>query len=185
MPGPGAHSYSANGCKRPRAKTPAAICFPVVRRFWSYRPVLIESARVPATWLPCTERQSDNRKAAVRLRYKWATDGGRLTGDGANTSWVPFRPTTGRLSRDAGVDSGSDETCAAFSSAAVGSDRLSAAPPICPNVTISCPTDVRLTAEVVTVSANISGGSVCGTPAYNWTVSAGRIVEGQGTSTIR
>ena len=119
------------------------------------------------------------------LRYKWATDGGRLTGDGANTSWDLSGLQPGVYRATLEVDSGSDETCAAFSSAAVVVTDCPPLPPVCPTVTISCPTDVPQPGQIVTVSANITGGSGIGTPEYNWRVSAGRIVEGQGTNTIR
>jgi hypothetical protein len=119
------------------------------------------------------------------LRYKWATDGGRLTGDGADTAWdlSGMRPGVYRATLE--VDSGNDDTCAAFSSAAVVVTECAALPPSCPTVTINCPPDVPEIGQLVTVSANISGGEGLGTPQYNWTVSAGQIVEGQGTRTIR
>jgi hypothetical protein len=119
------------------------------------------------------------------LRYKWATDGGRITGDGADTTWdlAGMRPGVYRATLE--VDSGYDDTCAAFSTAAVLVTDCPVIAPSCPTVTINCPTDAPVFGEVVTVSANISGGAGLGAPDYNWTVSAGRIVEGQGTRTIR
>jgi hypothetical protein len=56
--------------------------------------------------------------------------------------------------------------------------------PVCPDVSIICPT-VIAPDQPLTFSSNLSGGSTTVTPIYNWTVSAGTIIEGQGTPTIK
>jgi hypothetical protein len=117
------------------------------------------------------------------LRYKWATDGGRLNGDGANTTWDLSGMQPGVYRATLEVDSGTDNTCAAFSSAAVIVAECPALPPSCPTVSISCP-DTVAPDQPVTFSANVSGGAALLTD-YNWTVTGGRIIEGQGTRTIR
>ncbi|HYC88499.1 MAG TPA: Ig-like domain-containing protein [Thermoanaerobaculia bacterium] len=48
---------------------------------------------------------------------------------------------------------------------------------------VSCPDDVQAGAEL-RFTAHVSGGDAGVTPTYNWTVSAGAIASGQGTSTI-
>ena len=53
----------------------------------------------------------------------------------------------------------------------------------CPTVRTSCPDTVKAD-DPVTFTANVSGGDNNVTPTYNWTVSAGTISSGQGTSTI-
>ena len=115
------------------------------------------------------------------LRYKWATDGGRLAGDGANTTWNLSGMQPGVYRATVEVDSGNDNTCAAFSSAAVMVTECPPATPICPNVSISCPTNVALD-QPITFTANVVGAAA--QLNYNWTVSAGHIIEGQGTRTI-
>jgi|GEM_PF-1304354 len=53
----------------------------------------------------------------------------------------------------------------------------------CPKVEVSCPSEVD--AEMpITFSASVTGGDPEATLTYNWTVSAGTISSGQGTSTI-
>ena len=54
----------------------------------------------------------------------------------------------------------------------------------CPVVRVSCPADAEEGAEP-TYTADVSGGDQGVTPTFNWTVSAGTISSGQGTSTIR
>ncbi len=53
----------------------------------------------------------------------------------------------------------------------------------CPTVTVSCPDTVNDGAPL-TFTANVSGGDPNVTPTFNWTVSAGTISSGQGTSSI-
>jgi hypothetical protein len=57
------------------------------------------------------------------------------------------------------------------------------APPPCPTVSVSCP-DTGTIGQPVTFTANVSGGDTNVTPTFNWTVSAGTISSGQGTSSI-
>jgi hypothetical protein len=53
------------------------------------------------------------------------------------------------------------------------------APPPCPAVSVSCPSDVE-DGGSITFTASVGAGGV----TYNWSVSAGTITSGQGTSTI-
>jgi opacity protein-like surface antigen len=53
----------------------------------------------------------------------------------------------------------------------------------CPTVAVSCPDSVRAGQEL-TFTAGVSGGDANVDPTFNWTVSAGTISSGQGTSTI-
>lgn len=53
----------------------------------------------------------------------------------------------------------------------------------CPTVTVSCPDSVQV-GEELTFTVSVSGGDADVQPTYNWTVSAGTISSGQGTSTI-
>jgi len=53
----------------------------------------------------------------------------------------------------------------------------------CPVVKVSCPDSVQVGADLK-FTADVSGGPSDTTPTFNWTVSAGSIQSGQGTSTI-
>jgi hypothetical protein len=53
----------------------------------------------------------------------------------------------------------------------------------CPTVTVTCPDSVRA-GEELTFTAGVSGGDADVEPTYNFSVSAGTISSGQGTSTI-
>jgi hypothetical protein len=120
------------------------------------------------------------------LRYKWTTNGGKLSGSGANTSWDLAGLQPGVYQAVVEVDDGRSQDCVAFSSIAVVVTDCPPPPPpqaFCPTVTVSCPDAATETAPVV-FTATISGGSRGITPTYNWTISAGRIISGQGTPSI-
>src|SRR5690348_6286479 len=53
----------------------------------------------------------------------------------------------------------------------------------CPTVNVSCPDSVEA-GEELTFTAGVSDGDAHVDPTYNWTISAGTIRSGQGTSTI-
>jgi hypothetical protein len=55
--------------------------------------------------------------------------------------------------------------------------------PVCPNITISGPDSVAVGAPV-TFTASVTGGTPGISPVYNWTVSAGQVISGQGTPSI-
>jgi hypothetical protein len=53
-------------------------------------------------------------------------------------------------------------------------------PIVCPNISVSCPTSVKQ-GDPLTFTASVSGDASI---TYNWTVSAGTISSGQGTTSI-
>ena len=118
------------------------------------------------------------------IRYRWTTNAGRIGGDGATVNWdlSGLQPGYYRAYVDIDTSSG-DEACQAFSSTAVLVNRCPPPPPTCPNVAIECPDKVVL-GEPLTFRSTVTGGSSSVAQTYNWTVSAGRITDGQGTGTI-
>lgn len=65
----------------------------------------------------------------------------------------------------------------------VSAQQRRASPSDCPTVRTACPDSVGA-GQKLTFVTNVSGGDQQVTPTYNWTVSAGTIESGQGTSTI-
>ena len=123
--------------------------------------------------------------SGAAIHYRWTVDGGKLSGTGATATWDLTGSRPGSYHAVADVDEGNDY-CASFAS--VGVVVLDCPPPppalpSCPEVKISCPDNVTDKAPV-TFSATISGGTPNAVPAYNWTVSNGHILSGQGTSSI-
>jgi len=121
------------------------------------------------------------------IRYRWTTNAGRINGDGPTVTWDVSGLQPGYYKAYVDIDTGSgDSACQAFTSTTVLVNRCPPPPPpppTCPNVGIVCPDRVVL-GEPLTFSSTVTGGSPGITPIYNWTVSAGTIIDGQGTSTI-
>jgi len=117
------------------------------------------------------------------ISYRWTSNAGRISGDGATVTWDLSGLQPGYYKAYVDVNTGSgDEACQAFASTAVVVNRCAPPPPTCPNVGIECPDRVVVN-EPLTFRSTVSGGSNA-RQTYNWTVSAGRILDGQGTDTI-
>lgn len=119
------------------------------------------------------------------LLYTYSTTGGRVTGDGPNATLDLTGVAPGTYTVTVEVDDGCG--CIAFTSTTVevtACDCVVVTPPVvCPTITVSCPDTVQPN-QPITFTANVSGGDTSVTPTYNWTVSAGTITSGQGTSSI-
>ena len=120
------------------------------------------------------------------IKYKWTTDAGTISGDGPVVTWnlAGLTPGYHKASLDI-ASTGSDGSCQAFSSVSVLVKPCVAVQPVCPAIEISCPTNVAID-QPLTFTSRYSGGIPANvTPVYNWTVSAGTIIAGQGTDTIK
>jgi hypothetical protein len=118
------------------------------------------------------------------VRYTWSTNSGRINGDGAAVTWDLSGVEPGSYKASVEVETGgSDGVCQTFTSTNVLVNSCPPAPP-CPRVSIVCPENV-LVDQPLTFSSNLASVTSGVAAIYNWTVSAGRILEGQGTSTIK
>lgn len=147
----------------------------------SAQPNVLRSCEDTKVQLVATARAADGGS----LRYKWTTNGGRLNGDGANTTWDLSGVSQGVYQAVVEVDNGRELDCVAFSTATVVIVDCPPPPPtpVCPTISVSCP-DAPAENQPVTFTATIGGGPDNVAPSYNWTVSAGRIISGQGTPSI-
>lgn len=120
------------------------------------------------------------------IKYRWTTSAGTIIGEGPVVEWnlAGLKPGYHKASLD--IQSlGSDGSCQAFSSVNVLVNPCVAVQPVCPAIEIVCPTNVEI-GQPVTFSSRLTGGVPANTSAvYNWTVSAGTIIQGQGTDTIK
>jgi len=118
-------------------------------------------------------------------RYHWSTSSGRITGDGPVVTWDLSGLRPGYYKAFVEVETGgNNDECRAFTSTSVLVNPCPPVQPVCPKVSIICPDNVVLDQPLV-FSSNVSSVSSGVAPLYNWTVSAGRITEGQGTSSIK
>ncbi|HEY0365049.1 MAG TPA: hypothetical protein VGC73_01170 [Pyrinomonadaceae bacterium] len=120
------------------------------------------------------------------IKYKWTTSEGTIIGEGPVVSWnlAGLKPGYHKASLD--IQSiGNDGTCQAFSSVSVLVNPCAEVKPVCPAIEITCPTNVAVDQPLTFTSRYSGGGPANVKPVYNWTVSAGTIIEGQGTDTIK
>ena len=115
------------------------------------------------------------------LLYTYSTTGGRIVGNGANATLDLAGAQPGSYTVTVEVDDGCG--CVAFSTTTVTVETCPCVAIPCPNVTVSCPNEVNV-GQPITFTANVSGGDASITPTFNWSVSAGTISSGQGTSSI-
>ena len=120
------------------------------------------------------------------IQYKWTTSNGTISGEGPEVTWnlAGLKPGYHKASLDI-RSVGSEGSCQAFSSVTVLVNPCVAVQPVCPAIEIVCPTNIAID-QPLTFSSRYTGGVPANvTPVYNWTVSAGTIISGQGTDTIR
>ncbi len=113
------------------------------------------------------------------LLYTWSVTGGRLSGEGRVVTWDLSGVNPGSYTASVEVNDGNQHVVPATTTVTVAVCRC--APKPCPVVSVSCPSDVE-EGGAVTFTASVSGGP--DSPTYNWSVSAGTISSGQGTTSI-
>lgn len=124
-----------------------------------------------------------NSPSGHPVQYRWSTSAGRIDAEGATVTWDLSGLQPGYYQAFVhALTSNGEEECEALSSTTVLVNRC-APRPVCPTASMVCPDNV--VADVpLTFSTTLTGGSAGGAPLYNWTVSAGKILQGQGTNSI-
>jgi hypothetical protein len=112
------------------------------------------------------------------LLYTWSVTGGRLTGDGRAVAWDLSGVNPGTYTVTVDVNDGNAHTVNGSATVTVA-DCTECVPP-CPTVSVSCPSSVD-PGSAITFSSSLSSSA---NVTYNWSVSAGTISSGQGTSSI-
>lgn len=118
------------------------------------------------------------------LTYNYTVSGGRIVGSGANVSWDLTGVQAGTYTITSAVDDGCG-VCGTTQTKTVTVAACADCKPICscPTLSVSGPSAAVKTGEPMTFTANVSGGTQTSV-TYNWTVSAGSIISGQGTPSI-
>jgi hypothetical protein len=118
------------------------------------------------------------------LTYNYTVSGGRIVGSGANVSWDLTGVQAGTYTITSAVDDGCG-VCGTTQTKTVTVASCADCKPICscPTLSVSGPSAAVKTGEPMTFTANVSGGTQTSV-TYNWTVSAGSIISGQGTPSI-
>jgi hypothetical protein len=135
--------------------------------------------------LPGPQVRLNARVSSPQPRYHWSTSAGRISGDGPEVTWDLSGQRPGYYKVFVEIETGSNnDECRAFTSTSVLVNPCPPVQPVCPKVSIICPDNVVVD-QPLTFSSNVSSVSSGVVPIYNWTVSAGTIIEGQGTNSIR
>ncbi len=174
---------------------------PIVNQFANVTDVVISETTVTT---PCPEGLiraegstcSDDMTVSVRttavdpendvLTYNYTVSGGRIVGQGANVDWDLTGVAPGTYTITAGVDD-SCGVCGQTQTRTITVATCNCVPPIdvcvCPTITVTGPSGESRAGETLTFTANVSGGSQTDV-TYNWSVSQGEIVSGQGSPVI-
>lgn len=118
------------------------------------------------------------------LTYNYTVSGGRITGQGANVQWDLTGAQPGTYTITAGVDD-SCGVCGKTQTATITvADCVCREVCTCPTLDVTGPSSAVAPGEVMTFTATVTGGSQS-TVTYDWSVTSGTIIEGQGTPSIR
>ena len=120
------------------------------------------------------------------IKYKWSTTDGTIMGEGPVVTWNLAGLAPGYHKASLDIQSvGAEGSCQAFSSISLLVNPCPVVKPVCPAIEIICPTAVAID-QPLTFSSRATGGVPANINAvYNWSVSAGTIIAGQGTDTIK
>lgn len=118
------------------------------------------------------------------LTYNYTVSGGKVVGQGANVSWDLSGLRPGTYTITSAVDDGCG-LCGKTQTQTVEIKECAGCEPICdcPSLSVDGPAGITAPGQTMTFTANVSGGTQSNV-TYNWSVSAGEIVSGQGTSSI-
>jgi hypothetical protein len=115
------------------------------------------------------------------LTYNYIVSAGRIVGTGANVSWNLNGVQPGTYTITAGVDDGCG-ICGAKLTKTISVLEADAVPPcICPDISIDVRESVKSTDLIFT--AQMKNAPI--NPTYNWFITEGTLISGQGTNAIR
>lgn len=115
------------------------------------------------------------------LLFKYEVTGGQIISEGGHVQWDFARVPPGSYKATVTVDD--QHGAKASASTNVRLEPCTSCDPPCSTLNISCPESVE-EGQALFFTLSISGGEPDMKPTYNWSVSAGKIVKGQGTYTI-
>ena len=158
-------------------------------------PIVNPSVSSASITLPCPEGTSSESCTASASRsvtlnagatdadndtllYTWSVTGGTLSGEGASVTWDLSTVNPGPYTATVTVNDGNAHTVNGSATVTVANCTGCVAP--CPTVSVSCPSSVD-PGSAITFSSSLSSSA---NVTYNWSVSAGTISSGQGTSSI-
>ena len=120
----------------------------------------------------------------AELLFTWSVTAGQLRGEGRRVTWDFSGVPLGTYTATVEVNDGNQLTSTASTSVTVSNCKDCEMPPVaCPVLTVSCPDDLE-TDKPITFEANVTGGEPETKTTITWSITAGKIISGQGTSKI-
>ena len=180
-------SWTFEQVTRPFRRRPHVISDPPI--------VVLKSSTSLITFCPFSRDCETGRKVTLsataggpeidkKLLFSWRVTGGRLSGADREVTWDLGGLPEGNYVATVEVDAGNHLRATDSTTVKVSlCPSCDPPPPPCPTVSVSCPTD--LGSKSISFEAIIMGGDPEMKPTYAWSVSAGRIISGQGTSKIQ
>ena len=184
-------SWTFDQLRRPFRKEPQVICgLPMtVSSVTASKSLITFCPTTPISNPNCSRDREVKVVADVadpernELAYSWTVTGGTIRGEGREATWDLSGVAEGTYTATVEVDDGHQHTANGSTSVTIalcsGCDRP---PPPCPTVSVSCPD--RIDNQATTFEAIVTGGDPEMKLTYNWSVTAGKIISGQGTSKI-
>jgi hypothetical protein len=117
------------------------------------------------------------------LLYSYNVTGGRVTGEGASVAWDLSGMGPGTYTATVEVDDGCGCITAATTTVTIAECGDCIPNLVCPTFNVTCPSDVE-DGSPANFSVDFKQGTPTVSETYNWTVSAGKITSGQGSSSI-
>lgn len=143
----------------------------------------ISSANCPSgseVTLVASANVADN----AELLFTWSVTAGLIRGQGNRITWDLSGVPLGTYTATVEVNDGNQLTSIASTTVAVSNCKECERPPAaCPVLTVSCPSDLE-TDKPITFQANVSGVEPETKTTITWSITAGKIISGQGTSKI-
>ena len=115
--------------------------------------------------------------------YAWAVTDGLIRGEGRRVTWDLSGVAEGTYTATVEMSDKYQHTVSTTTTVTIalcsGCERT---PPLCPAVWVSCP--AGLASKTVTFEAIVEGGDPEMQPRFTWSITAGKIVSGQGASKL-
>ena len=115
--------------------------------------------------------------------YTWSVTGGTIRGTGREVTWDLSGLPEGVYTATVELNDGNQHTSSGSTTVTIAlCSGCESSPPLCPTVSVSCSN--RSDSQTITFESTVAGGDPEMKPTYNWSVTAGKIISGQGTSKL-
>lgn len=127
---------------------------------------------------------SDAKSENHQLNYNYTVSGGRIVGEGAKVNWDLTGASPGTYKITVGVVDKLGNQLQTATKIITVQECEDGGDCVCPTLSVDAPALPAQAGEAMIFIANVTGGAADNL-TYNWTISDGQIIEGQGTPVIK